>query len=131
MERFLALGERAGFGRPLALAQDNRLTIALPNERHNLFEPPSYRQSASGEAALLKIYNDIAAVLHAADAIIDLDQDSREMAQASGGAKPRPLRPDRHPPPTRLVAKVGNGPSSVSITAPIASIGMASQRNGS
>lgn len=78
MERFLALGARGGYERPLALAQDNRLTIALPkaNDR-NLFEPPSYRQPAATRAALLTLYGDIQAVLSAADAVIDLDQFSR------------------------------------------------------
>jgi len=78
MERFLALGGRAGFMQPLALAQDNRLTIALPKAGGgNLFEPPSYRQPAASREALLKLYGDIQAVLSAADAVIDLDQFSR------------------------------------------------------
>lgn len=78
MERFLALGDRAGFMQPLALAQDNRLTIALPKAGGgNLFEPPSYRQPAASRQALLKLYGDIQAVLGAADAVIDLDQFSR------------------------------------------------------
>jgi hypothetical protein len=84
MERFLALGGRSGFMAPLALAQDNRLTIALPKAGGgNLFEPPNYRQPAASREALLKLYGDIQAVLSAADAVIDLDQFSR-------GAKPAP-----------------------------------------
>jgi len=84
MERFLALGQRAGFLQPLALAQDNRLTIALPKAGGgDLFEPPSYRQPAASRQALLKLYGDIQAVLSAADAVIDLDQFARD-------AKPGP-----------------------------------------
>jgi hypothetical protein len=81
MERFRKLGERLGFMGPLALAQDNLLTIALPKSSyHNLFEPPSYRKSAKSEDAVLKLYGDIAAVLQAADAVIGLDQASRAVA---------------------------------------------------
>jgi hypothetical protein len=84
MERFLALGARAGYMPPLALAQDNRLTIALPKaDGRNLFEPPSYRQPAASRAALLALYGDIQAVLLAADAIIDLDQFSRAAQPSS------------------------------------------------
>jgi hypothetical protein len=78
MERFLTLGERAGYMRPLALAQGARLTIALPTMGgQNLFEPPSYSKPAASREALLKLYGDIQAVLRAADAVIDLDQFSR------------------------------------------------------
>jgi hypothetical protein len=84
MERFLSLGARAGYSRPLALAQDNRLTIALPKSGgKNLFEPPSYRHPAASRQTLLELYGDIQAVLSAADAVIDLDQFSRT-------AKPAP-----------------------------------------
>ena len=87
MERLLTLGERAGFMRPLALAQDNRLTIALPKkEGANLFEPPSYRAPAKIQGALLKLHGDIAAVLRAADAVIDLDQASRAVGVGNGTA---------------------------------------------
>jgi hypothetical protein len=86
MERFLALGQRSGFLRPLALAQDNRLTIALPKAgAGDLFEPPSYRQPAASREALLKLYGDIQAVLTAADAVIDLDQFSRGAPPGPGG----------------------------------------------
>ncbi|WP_419807810.1 hypothetical protein [Sphingomonas sp.] len=41
MGRFLTLGGRSGFVRPVALAEDNRLTIALPPSRYgDMFEPP-------------------------------------------------------------------------------------------
>jgi hypothetical protein len=84
MERFLALGARGGYQAPLALAQDNRLTIALAKANgRNLFEPPSYWQSAATRGALLALYGDMQAVLLAADAVIDLDQFSRT-------AKPAP-----------------------------------------
>lgn len=88
MERFLALGERGGYERPLALAQANRLTIALPKANgRNLFEPPSYRQPAASRAALLALYGDIQAVLLAAKAVINLDQFSRaaQLSPSSDG----------------------------------------------
>jgi hypothetical protein len=84
MERFLALGQRAGFLQPLALAQDNRLTIALPKAGGiNLFEAPSYRQPANSQQAILELYGNIQAVLRAADAVIDLDQFSRTAPASS------------------------------------------------
>jgi hypothetical protein len=84
MERFLALGQRAGFLQPLALAQDNRLTIALPKAGGiNLFEAPSYRQPAKSQQAILELYGNIQAVLRAADAVIDLDQFSRTAPASS------------------------------------------------
>ena len=86
MARFLDLGDRPGFMGPLALAQDNVLTIALPKlGRSNLFAPPSYREPAKSEEAVLKLYGDIAAVLRAADAVIDLDQASRAVAANATG----------------------------------------------
>jgi len=86
MERFLALGQRSGFQQPLALAQDNKLTIALPKAGGgNLFEPPGLRQPAASRQALLKLYGDIQAVLTAADAVIDLDQFSRASPPDSPG----------------------------------------------
>jgi hypothetical protein len=87
MERFLALGQREGFGRPTALARDNLLTIILPKSgQHDLFEPPSYLTPASAATALVALYDDIAAVLDVADAVIGLDQGARAVAsQAAGG----------------------------------------------
>jgi hypothetical protein len=83
MERFLSLGQRAAFLQPLALAQDNKLTIALPKSGGgDLFEPPSYRQPAKSRVALLALYSDIQAVLRAADAVIDLDHTSPGMTAA-------------------------------------------------
>jgi hypothetical protein len=80
MERFLTLGERTGYRRPLALVEGARLTIALPKDRgKDLFEPPSYRQAAASREALLNLYGDIQAVLSAADAVIDLDQFARRL----------------------------------------------------
>jgi len=78
MERFMALATCGRFGAPVALIQDNRLLMALetPGAR-NLFEPPSYRKPAASREALTQMHEDIAAVLKAADAIIDLDQAAR------------------------------------------------------
>jgi hypothetical protein len=74
MERLLALGERPDFGRPLALCSGRRLTFAMPKRLgRNLFEPPSFQKPAASREALVQLRNDIAAVLSAADAVIDLD----------------------------------------------------------
>ena len=81
MERLMTLGQRAGFSTPTALAVDNRLTIALPKSgAHDLFEPPSYSEPAKSQAALTQLSEDVAAVLRAADAVIDLDQAARDTA---------------------------------------------------
>ena len=82
MQRFLTLGERTGFQRPLALAQGNDLTIALPKQGYdNLFEPPDYSRPAASRVALARLNGDIAAVLAVADAVIDLDQSLRKPAR--------------------------------------------------
>lgn len=87
MERLLALAARSGYGRPLALAQDNRLLLALPKDGSGrLFEPPGYRQPAASRDVLIKLYDDIRAVLDAIDAVIDLDQGARAVAAASSGS---------------------------------------------
>lgn len=81
MERFMRLGERTGYGTPVALAEDNRLTIALPKAGFNdLFEPPSYTQPSASRTALARLHADIAAILLVADAVIDLDQSVRGRA---------------------------------------------------
>lgn len=86
MERFMRLAASGRFGRPVALVQDNRLLIALPRQGgRDLFEPPSYLQPAAGRAGLKALSDDIAAVLNAADAVIDLDQASRAQAQDRPG----------------------------------------------
>lgn len=78
VERFMTLGERTGFGRPLALAQGNQLTIVLPKQgMGDLFEPPDYAQPATSRAALAKLHDDLQAVLNVADAVVDLDQSVR------------------------------------------------------
>lgn len=75
MERFLTLGERPGFLRPLAVADGNRLTIALPQiGGRNLFEAPNYREPAASRSALERLYGDIRAVIGSADSVIDLDR---------------------------------------------------------
>ncbi|HVY87482.1 MAG TPA: DUF3137 domain-containing protein [Hyphomonadaceae bacterium] len=74
MERFLALGDRPEWGRPLLLCTGRKLTIAFPkSSSRNLFEPPSFTKPAANREALVKLRDDIAAVLKAADAVIDLD----------------------------------------------------------
>jgi hypothetical protein len=39
----------------------------------NLFEPPSFQKPAASRETLIQLRNDIAAVMAAADAVIDLD----------------------------------------------------------
>ncbi|MBC7520179.1 MAG: DUF3137 domain-containing protein [Sandarakinorhabdus sp.] len=73
MERLLALAARNGVGRPMAIADDNRLTMAIPRFGSALFEPPSYAQPAASRDRLVQLYDDIAAVLAVADSVIALD----------------------------------------------------------
>jgi hypothetical protein len=73
MERLLALATRNGVGRPMAIADDNRLTMAIPRFGSALFEPPSYAQPAASRDRLVQLYDDIAAVLAVADSVIALD----------------------------------------------------------
>jgi hypothetical protein len=78
MERFMAFAAAGHFGAPAALVQDNRLLMALGTmDGRDLFEPPSYRKPAAGREALSQLHDDIASVLRAADAVIDLDQAAR------------------------------------------------------
>src|SRR6185503_18958233 len=82
MERLLALGERPDFGRPLALCSGRWLTFAMPKRLgRNLFEPPSFQKPAASREALVQLRKDIAAVLSAADAVIDLDHRFEVMAR--------------------------------------------------
>jgi len=76
MERLLALG--ANGARPLALAENSRLTIALPRGgSRQLFAPPSFSKPAANREALVKLDVDIRALLEAADAVIALDSPAR------------------------------------------------------
>jgi hypothetical protein len=74
MERFVELGTRGGFSVPGAIAEGNTLTVALPKRMGagDLFEPPPYWMPAGG-AALVRLENDIRAVLRIADTVISLD----------------------------------------------------------
>ena len=87
MERFMALGQRPGFERPLALAQDNVLLLVMPRAAEtrggwDFFAAPGYAYPASDEGVLKSLYHDIEAVLRAADAVIDLDDATRAQASA-------------------------------------------------
>ena len=83
MERFMALAGSGRFGSPAALVQDNRLLMALSiSDGRDLFEPPSYRKPAAGRDAIVQLSEDIAQVLSAADAVIDLDQAARRAPAA-------------------------------------------------
>jgi hypothetical protein len=73
MERLTALAARTGFALPGALAEGNRLTMALPKPgMGTLFEPPPYWKPAGGQV-LVALSQDVEAVLKMADAVIDLD----------------------------------------------------------
>jgi len=74
MEKLLALGALDGFDRPQMLCDGRVLQIAMPKRGgKNLFEPPSFGKPAATKASLVALKKDIAAVLAAADAVIDLD----------------------------------------------------------
>ncbi|HEY2708455.1 MAG TPA: DUF3137 domain-containing protein [Caulobacteraceae bacterium] len=78
MERFGALGEAAGFGKPLALAQDSLLLITLPRivgsrGVDDFFGPPGYDEPANDDAVLTRLYGDLETMLRATDAVIALD----------------------------------------------------------
>jgi hypothetical protein len=74
MDRFVALAATTGFALPGAVAEGARLVVALPKRMGagDLFEPPPYWQPAGG-AALVRLQNDIRAVLAMADTVIELD----------------------------------------------------------
>jgi Protein of unknown function (DUF3137) len=74
MERFMALASSSGgYSLPGALAEGNRLVVALPKRAgRDLFEPPPYWQPAGGDV-LLTLEEDIRSVLTMADTVIDLD----------------------------------------------------------
>jgi hypothetical protein len=103
MERFIALGKTEGFGRPLALAQDNLLQIAMPrlDQRgvaQDYFAPPTFEDPASDDGVLGRLYHDIQAVLSAADSVIALDAPTGAQAKSSlrrsRAAKPEPDNED-------------------------------------
>ena len=73
MERLLKLAQLPGFGVPLVLCAGRVLHIAMPRTGPDLFEPPGFRKPAATHEALVALRKDIAAVLAAADAVIDLD----------------------------------------------------------
>ncbi len=74
MERLLTLGALADFDRPQVLCDGRVLQIAMPKRTvKNLFEPPRFNKPAATRAALVQLKTDIACVLRAADAVIDLD----------------------------------------------------------
>jgi hypothetical protein len=73
MERLTRLAEGTGFALPGALAEGNRLTMALPaRTAGKLFEPPPYWKPAGGQV-LVRLSREIEAVLKMADTVIDLD----------------------------------------------------------
>ena len=73
MERFVALGTLSGLAAPGAIAEGNHLITALPKRLPlDLFEPPPYWKPSSGKV-LVKLSQDIRAVLAVADTVIELD----------------------------------------------------------
>ena len=74
MEKMLALGRLPDFERPMVLCSGRRLQIAMPKRSgKSLFEAPSFRKPAASRESLVQLRKDLAAVLAAADAVIDLD----------------------------------------------------------
>ncbi len=92
MERLLALnGPAANIdGRPLVAARGNRLTLVIPRYGRDHFVAPGFRKAAASRASLIALYDQIAAVLAVADAVIDLDSAARAVAAADIPAR-RPL----------------------------------------
>lgn len=83
MEKLLVLGQLPGFGRPLVLCAGRVLQIAMPRESGgNLFEAPNFRKPAATRETLVQLRKDIAAVLAAADAVIDLDRQYEMMSRS-------------------------------------------------
>ena len=74
MERFMALAKSSGFSLPGGMAEGNLLVVALPKGfgKGDLFEPPAYWKPAGGQE-LVRLENDIRAVLEMADTVIHLD----------------------------------------------------------
>lgn len=82
MERFMALGDLPDFSLPFLLCSGRMLQIAMPKRfGRDLFEPPSFQKPAANREALVKLQADIAAVMAAADAVIDLDHRFEVMAR--------------------------------------------------
>jgi hypothetical protein len=74
MERFVELTNKSGSSVPGAIAEGNTMIVALPKRfgAEDLFEPPVYWKPAGG-AELVRLENDIRAVLRMADTVINLD----------------------------------------------------------
>ena len=74
MERFVALASQSHFTLPGAIADGNRLVVAMPKRigMHDLFEPPAYWQPSGGRA-LNALQGDIRTVLDFAETIMRLD----------------------------------------------------------
>lgn len=82
MEKFLKLGELPDFERPLMLCQGRTMQIIMPKRMgRDLFEPPSFEKPAATRATLVKLKEDIAAVVALADSLIDLDHRFEVMAR--------------------------------------------------
>jgi hypothetical protein len=80
IERFMALSERLGVAG--LLVEDNRLLIAVATTGNHdaAFLPPSFREPAAARARLTRLRENIATLLGVADAVIDLDQSSRQQS---------------------------------------------------
>jgi hypothetical protein len=94
MERFVALAATTGFALPGALAEGPRLLVALPKRlgTGDLFEPPPYWKPAGG-SALVRLQNDIRAVLAMADTVIALDFWASGRRHDASGREAGPARP--------------------------------------
>jgi hypothetical protein len=89
MERLLALSGPAANvdGRPLVVARDSRLTLVIPRYGRDHIRAPGFRKAADSRDSLMALYDQIAAILAVADAVIDLDSAARAVAAADISAR--------------------------------------------
>ncbi|MDR1989173.1 MAG: DUF3137 domain-containing protein [Acidobacteriaceae bacterium] len=83
MQRFLALQRACRLNSlPAALAQDNRMMLALETPGGtSLFEAPSYRTPTDARETLAVMRGAITSILHSVDAVMALDQSTRQPPQ--------------------------------------------------
>jgi hypothetical protein len=79
MQRFMAMRQRT-FSTPAALVHDNRMMLTMPTSGGALFAAPSYQKPAGDHATIAAMRGTVAAVLHVADAMFELDQSTRQPA---------------------------------------------------
>jgi hypothetical protein len=98
IERFRALERSPGFGRPLALAEDNLLLLAMPRLEDrsgagDYFAPPSFESPADDNDVLQRLHDDLKSVLRAADSAIALDAGTSAQANRRRRSRAAPAPP--------------------------------------